>query len=230
MERFKRFLICPLLAVMVMLSGCLYDSEKLAAKNRADLEERKAIVTDHMETCLNEKYAEVLGKDVSDKLFKVYDLSKGQNQAWFNRGEYPAKATCRLDEYDGEFRVEIYMESNIKSFGTFKDSFYGILYGDEVKEELEELLLEYPVTDIDIYYLPNEKIVTEEAELRENLYVFGKCSFSTPEELDTICELVDKLNERGYYHRIAISDETRSRARSSNNSTSEEIREFFERD
>ena len=107
MERFKRFLICPLLAVMVMLSGCLYDSEKLEAKNRADLEERKTIVTDHMENCLNEKYAEVLGKDVSDKLFKVYDLSKGQNQAWFNRGEYPAKATCRLDEYDGEFRVEI---------------------------------------------------------------------------------------------------------------------------
>ena len=50
------------------------------------------------------------------------------------------------------------------------------------------------------------------------------------EELDTICELVDKLNEFGYFHRIAISDETRSRARSSNNSTSEEIREFFERE
>ena len=230
MERFKRFLIFPLLAVMLMLSGCFYDPDKLEAKNRAELEERKKTVTDYMETCLNEKYADVLGEDPSKKLFDVYDLSKGQNQAWFNRGTYPAKAKCRLDEYEVEFSVEIYMESNIKSFGTFKDSFYGILYGEEVKQDLEELVLEYSLTDIDIYYLPNEKIVTEEAELRENLYVFGKYSFSTPEELDTICELIDKLNELGYVHRIAISDETKSRGRSSNNSTSEEIREFFERD
>ena len=230
MDRFKRFLICPLLAVIIMLSGCLYDSGALESKNQAELEEKKAIVTDYMKKCLNEKYAGVLGKDLTDDLFEVYDLSKGQNQAWFNRGTYPAKAKCRLDEYEVEFSVEIYMERNMKSFGTFKDSFFGILYGDEVKQDLEDLVLEYPVTDTQIYYLPNEKIVTEEAELRENLYVFGKYSFSTPEELDTICELIDKLNELGYVHRISISDETKSRGRSSNNSTSEEIREFFERD
>ena len=61
-----------MLAVMVLLSGCLYDSEKLAAKNKAELDEKKALVTDQMEKCLNDKYADVLGKDPSDDLFDVY--------------------------------------------------------------------------------------------------------------------------------------------------------------
>ena len=98
MDRFKRFLVCPLLAVTVALSGCLYDSEKLAERNKAELEEKKAKVTEQMEACLNEKYADVLGMDPSDDLFEVYDLNKGSNQAWFNRGTYPAKAECSLDE------------------------------------------------------------------------------------------------------------------------------------
>ena len=231
MDRFKRFLICPLLAVMIMLSGCLYDSGALESKNQAELEEKKAIVTDYMEKCLNEKYAGVLGKDPTDDLFEVYDLSKGQNQAWFNRGTYPAKARCTLDEYSEEFSVEIYMERNMKSFGIFKDSFFGILYGDEVKQDLEDLVLEYPVTDTQIYYLPNEEIVTDEYELRENLYIFGRYDFSTPEELDTLCEFIDKLNELGYQHRIAIKDTSdSSRSMAGNNKTSDEIREFFEND
>lgn len=230
MELIKRFLACPLMAVTFMLSGCLYDSEKLEAKNKADLEERKKTVTDYMETCLNEKYADVLGKDPSEKLFEVYDLSKGQNQAWFNEGTYPAKARCILDEYDEEFSVEIRLERNIKSYGTFKDSFYGILYGEEVKESLEELVLEYPVAETQIYYLPNEKIVEEESELRKNLYIFGKYNFSTSEELDTLCEFIDKLNELGYDHRLAIRDDSKtSLAMSEHNDTSDEIREFFDR-
>ena len=98
MKRFMKTLICPMLAVMVLLSGCLYDSEKLAAKNKAELDEKKALVTDQMEKCLNDKYADVLGKDPSDDLFDVYDLNKGQNQAWFNRGTYPAKDKCSLDD------------------------------------------------------------------------------------------------------------------------------------
>ena len=230
MERFRKILIYPLLAAMVLLSGCFYDSEKLAAKNKAELDEKKALVTDQMEKCLNEKYAGILGTDPSDDLFDVYDLNKGQNQAWFNRGRYPAKAKCSLDEYSGEFSVEIYMESNIKSFGAFKDSFYGILYGDEVKQSLEDLVLEYPVTDTQIYYLPSEEIVKEESELRKNLYIFGKYDFSTPEELDRVCEFIDKLDERGYQHRIAIKDlSDNSRSIAGNNKTSEEIREFFEK-
>ena len=230
MERFRKILIYPLLAAMVLLSGCFYDSEKLAAKNKAELDEKKALVTDQMEKCLNEKYAGILGTDPSDDLFDVYDLNKGQNQAWFNRGTYPAKAKCSLDEYSGEFSVEIYMESNIKSFGAFKDSFYGILYGDEVKQSLEDLVLEYPVTDTQIYYLPSEEIVKEESELRKNLYIFGKYDFSTPEELDRVCEFIDKLNELGYQHRIAIKDlSDNSRSMAGNNKTSEEIREFFEK-
>lgn len=230
MERFKNILICPLLAVMVLLSGCFYDSEKLAAKNKAELDEKKALVTGQMEKCLNDKYADVLGNDPSDDLFDVYDLSKGGNQAWFNRGTYPAKAKCSLDEYSGEFSVEIYMESNIKSFGAFKDSFYGILYGDEVKQSLEDLVLEYPVTDTQIYYLPSEEIVKEESELRKNLYIFGKYDFSTPEELDRVCEFIDKLNELGYQHKIAIKDlSDNSRSMAGNNKTSAEIREFFEK-
>ena len=231
MDRLRRFLVCPLLAITIVLSGCIFDSEKLAAQNKAELEEKKAFVTNQMEICLNEKYAEILGKDPSDDLFEVYDLDKGQNQAWFNRGTYPAKARCLLDEYAGEFSVEIYMESNIKSFGTFKDSFCGILYGDEVKQSLEDLVLEYPVTETDIHYLPCEEIVTEESELRETLYIFGKYDFSTPEELDTLCEFVDKLNELGYHHRIAITDtSTSKRSIAGNNNTSDEIREFFESD
>ena len=230
MERFRKILIYPLLAAMVLLSGCFYDSEKLAAKNKAELDEKKALVTDQMEKCLNEKYAGVLGTDPSDDMFDVYDLSKGQNQAWFNRGTYPAKAKCSLDEYSGEFSVEIYMESNIKSFGAFKDSFYGILYGDEVKQSLEDLVLEYPVTDTQIYYLPSEEIVKEETELRKNLYIFGSYNFSTPEELDRVCEFVDRLNELGYQHRIAIKDLSgNNRSMAGNNKTSEEIREFFEK-
>ena len=230
MERFRKILIYPLLAAMVLLSGCFYDSEKLAAKNKAELDEKKALVTDQMEKCLNEKYAGILGTDPSDDLFDVYDLNKGQNQAWFNRGTYPAKAKCSLDEYSGEFSVEIYMESNIKSFGAFKDSFYGILYGDEVKQSLEDLVLEYPVTDTQIYYLPSEEIVKEESELRKNLYIFGKYDFSTPEELDRVCEFIDKLNELGYQHKIAIKDlSDNSRSMAGNNKTSEEIREFFEK-
>ena len=230
MERFRKILIYPLLAAMVLLSGCLYDSEKLAAKNKAELDEKKALVTDQMEKCLNEKYAGILGTDPSDDLFDVYDLNKGQNQAWFNRGRYPAKAKCSLDEYSGEFSVEIYMESNIKSFGAFKDSFYGILYGDEVKQSLEDLVLEYPVTDTQIYYLPSEEIVKEESELRKNLYIFGKYDFSTPEELDRVCEFIDKLNELGYQHKIAIKDlSDNSRSMAGNNKTSAEIREFFEK-
>lgn len=230
MERFRKILIYPLLAAMVLLSGCFYDSEKLAAKNKAELDEKKALVTDQMEKCLNEKYAGVLGTDPSDDLFDVYDLSKGQNQAWFNRGTYPAKAKCSLDEYSGEFSVEIYMESNIKSFGAFKDSFYGILYGDEVKQSLEDLVLEYPVTDTQIYYLPSEEIVKEETELRKNLYIFGSYNFSTPEELDRVCEFIDRLNELGYQHRIAIKDLSgNNRSMAGNNKTSEEIREFFEK-
>ena len=87
------------------------------------------------------------------------------------------------------------------------------------------------VTETDIHYLPCEEIVTEESELRETLYIFGQYDFSTPEELDTLCEFVDKLNELGYQHRIAITDtSTSKRSIAGNNNTSDEIREFFESD
>ena len=229
MDRIKRFLLCPVLMIAVVLSGCFYDSKKLAAKNKAELEERKAVVTDYMENCLNEKYAEVLGKSSSEELFKVYDLSKGQNQAWFNRGTYPAKARCVLDGYEDEFDVEVYMESNIKSFGTFKDSFYAVLYGEDVRQELEDLVAGYPLSEINIYYLPNEEIVKEESELRKNLYIFGTYHVSSDEELDELCELIDILNEAGYVHRIAFYDDiTGNRSRSSNNITSDEVRRYFE--
>ena len=225
MNRLKRFLFCPVLAAAVLLSGC----NGLAEKNKADLEEQKAVVTDYMETCLNEKYADVLGGSSSDELFEVYDLSKGGNQAWFNRGTYPAKARCVLDGYDVEFDVEVYMESNIKSFGEFKDTFYGILYGEEVKRSLEDLASEYPLTDIDIHYLPSEDLVTEESELRQNLYIYGVYRVASDEELEELCEFIDKLNEAGYEHRIRICDDiTGNRAMGQNNITSDEVRDYFE--
>ena len=54
MERIKRILICPVLAVMVMLSGCAEYQQTLESKNKADLDAQKEQVTDYMETCLNE--------------------------------------------------------------------------------------------------------------------------------------------------------------------------------
>ena len=47
--------------------------------------------------------------------------------------------------------------------------------------------------------------------------------------MNTLCEFVDKLNELGYDHRIAITDNSKSCALSEHNETSEEIREFFDR-
>ena len=153
MKRINRFLICPVLALAVTLTGCAEYSEKLAAQNAAELEEKKAVVTDYMTECLNEKYADALGYDSSDDLFEVYDLSKGGNQAWFNKGTYPAKARCTVDGYTDEFDADVHMQARIKSFDEFKDNFYGILYGEDVKMELEDLVAEYPLTNVDIHYL-----------------------------------------------------------------------------
>lgn len=229
MDRMKRFLLCPVLALTLVLSGCFYDPDKLAAKNEAELKERKAVVTDYMETCLNEKYADVLGESSSDELFEVYDLSKGQNQAWFNRGTYPAKARCVLDGYSGEFDAEVYMQANIKSFGAFKDTFYGLLYGEEVKQSLEDLASGYPLSKIDIHYLPSEDLVKEESELRKNLYIFGEYRVASDEELEELCGFIDILNELGYVHRIHICDDiTGHRSMGVNNITSDEVRSYFE--
>lgn len=41
MKRINRFLICPVLALAVTLTGCAEYSEKLAAQNAAELEEKK---------------------------------------------------------------------------------------------------------------------------------------------------------------------------------------------
>ncbi|WP_034450981.1 hypothetical protein [Butyrivibrio sp. AE2032] len=229
MEIAKRSMLCPVLILAVMLSGCFYDPDKLEAKNKAELEEKKAVVTEYMETCLNDKYADVLGGSSSDELFEVYDLSKGQNQAWFNRGTYPAKARCVLDGYDVEFDTEVYMESRIKSFGAFKDTFYAVLYGEEVKQSLEDMVSEYPLSDIDIHYLPSEDIVSEESELRKNLYVYGEFRVASDDELEELCGFIDKLNELGYVHRINICDDiTGHRSMGKNNITSDEVRDFFE--
>lgn len=228
-DRLKRFCVCPLLAIAVMLSGCLYDHEKLAAKNKAELDAKKAKVTEHLEECLSEKYAEVLGKNPSEKLFEVYNLSKGQNQAWFNRGDYPAKAKCTLEEYSEEFDAEIYVEVNAKGFGDFKDSFYGILFGSEVMRSFKEMVSEYPVTDANIYYKPNEGIVKEEAELKKNLCIIAKYDpVESPEDVEKLCEFIDKLNEMGCNHAIVITDgTTNSRSMRPWNISSSEIRDYF---
>ena len=228
MKRINRFLICPVLALAVTLTGCAEYSEKLAAQNAAEFEEKKAIVTDYMTECLNEKYADALGYDSSDDLFEVYDLSKGGNQAWFNKGMYPAKARCTVDGYTDEFDADVHMQARIKSFDEFKDNFYGILYGEDVKQELEDLVYEYPLTDVDIHYLTSEDVIKEESELRQNLYVFGKYSVDSEEEVERLCELVDTLNAYGYVHHISIkNDITGKGSMSSKNTTSDEIRAYF---
>ena len=218
MKNYTRPIIYFVFALLLTLNACGLNTEKLEEHNRQALEEKKEAVMEQMEIRLRHKY---------DKEFDVYDLGKGSGAAWFSYCYHPAKAICLSDDDSVEFKVEI--ETDGKKHGGFKDNYYGYLYGEKVKESLEKQVEGYPLTDIDIAYEPIEEIVREESDLRKNLRIYGEYHVKTPEEIDTLCEMVDELNRQGYLHRVAIYDDRTERPHAMVEylSSSKEIREFF---
>ena len=228
MIKMKRTIAAFVLLSIFMLTACTYDPEKLEEENRREHEAECKKVTDEMELRLSEKYSDVLGNDPDEIVFKAYDLSKGGHQAWFMGGFYPATAVYVNN--DEEFTVQMEVPPNVEDFGEMEDSFYGVLYGEDVKEELYELVASYGVEDINIYYEPCKDILTEEKDLREHLTVFGKYSMESYDELDIVCELTDELNDFGCNTRVSVNAyDLCNRSTGIGNMTSDEVREFFEK-
>lgn len=206
----KKILGCLFLAFTLTLSACMSAEETI--------EERKDLVMEKMEDRLAEKY-----EDEVDGDFSVYDIEKGGNQAWFNYGFYPAKA-----EYDGdEFKVSMKTDGR-KRFDTFEDNYYGILYGEDVKEELEELLSYYSLYDVEIEYLLSEDKLTDEDDLKEHLIIYADFDVYDEDDLDAICELIDELDEEGYQRWIKVHDQDTGKHISTRNRDSDDVRDFFE--
>ena len=131
----KKLCICLSLALILCLAACAYDPVKLEEQNQREHEERCERVMSEMEIRLSEKYSDILGNDPDDVVFDVYDISKGGHKAWFQSGFYPAKAVNK--DNDEEFTVQMEVPPNVEDFGEMEDSFYGVLYGEDVKEELK---------------------------------------------------------------------------------------------
>ena len=162
-----------------------------------------------------------------DQPFDVYDLSKGGNKAWFQYGVYPAKAVSHmLEDESEEFDVQI--ETNGERFGPMEDNYYGILYGEKAMEEISGMLEEYPIEEVRLEYLPAEDIPREDSELKKHLRVWGKYHVNEPDEVDVLCEMIDKLNSEGCWHRVTIYNHLKGSAqRGSDNCSSKEIRDYF---
>ena len=225
----KKISICLLLAFTFCLTACSYDSAKLEEKHRIEHEEMCERVMNEMEIRLSEKYSGILGNDPDDVVFDVYDISKGGHKAWFQSGFYPAKAVNK--DYDEEFTVQIDITvPNAKGFGDMEDSFYGVLYGKEVKDELYYLAESYGVEDVNIYYEPCKDILTDQKDLREHLTIFGNYKLESYDDIDIVCKLANELNEFGCNNRISADGrDIGEGAAGIDGKTSEEIREFFEK-
>jgi hypothetical protein len=220
----KKYLIFFILIISFAFISCSYDSAALEEKNRQERDEKREHIMEQMELRLKSKYA--MGS-FDEQPFDVYDLSKGQNKAWFQYGLYPAKAVSyMLEEESEEFQVQI--ETDGKKFGTFEDNYYGILYGEKVREELSDMLAQYPLEDVEITYQPCEDIPREDSDLKKHIMVWGKIHVSEPNEIDILCELADKLNSMGCQHRIHIYNDIKGdSAMGRNNISSKEIRDYF---
>lgn len=223
----KKLYILLLFAAVYCLAACSYDPEKLEEKNRKEHEEQCEMVMKEMECRLSEKYSDILGNDPDDIVFDVYDLTKGSHQAWFLSGFHPAKAVYK--ENDEEFTVQLEVEANATRLGEMEDSFYGVLYGEDVKNELYNLLETYGVEDINIYYEPCKDILKDDEDLREHLTVFGTYKLDSYNKLDDVCELADKLNDFGCNNRVSADGYDLCKKKTGiGNKTSDEIRDFFE--
>ena len=181
-----------------------------------------------MEIRLSEKYSDILGTNPDNVVFDVYDISKGGHKAWFQSGFYPAKAVNK--DNDEEFTVQIEITiPNAKGFGDMEDSFYGVLYGKDLKEKLYNLAESYGVEDINIYYEPCKDILTDEEDLREHLTIFGKYKMESHDDIDIVCELASELNDFGCNNRISADGRDIGEGSTGiGGKTSDEIREFFE--
>ena len=223
----KKLCVCLLLTVILGLAACSYDPAKLEEKNRREHEEMCERVMSEMENRLSEKYSDILGNNPDDVVFDVYDISKGGHKAWFQSGFYPAKAV--YEDNDEEFTVQIEISiPNAKGFGDMEDSFYGVLYGKDVKGELYNLAESYGVEGINIYYEPCKDILTDEEDLREQLTIFGKYKLKSYDDLDIVCELADKLNDFGCNNRISADGcDIGEGSTGISGMTSDEIRGFF---
>ena len=198
----KKVCVYILLTVIFGLTACAYDSAKLEEKNRREHEETCERVMSEMEIRLSEKYSDILGTNPDNVVFDVYDISKGGHKAWFQSGFYPAKAVNK--DNDEEFTVQIEITiPNAKGFGDMEDSFYGVLYGKDLKEKLYNLAESYGVEDINIYYEPCKDILTDEDDLREHLTIFGKYKLESYDDIDIVCELANELNDFGCNNRIS---------------------------
>ena len=224
----KKLSLLLVFAVFFCLTACAYNSEELEEKNRKEHEERCEKVMNEMESRLSNKYSDILGNDPDDIVFDVYDLSKGPHQAWFLSGFHPAKAVYK--DNDEEFTVQLEVESNATKFGEMEDSFYGVLYGEDVKNELYNLVESYGVEDINIYYEPCTDILTDDADLREHLTVFGTYKLDSYDKLDEVCELADKLNDFGCNNRVSADGyDLCKKSTGLGDMSSDEIRKFFEK-
>ena len=57
----------------------------------------------------------------------------------------------------------------------------------------------------------------------------GSFSVTEPDEIDVVCELIDKLNIEGYQHRITIRNDIKGdSSMGKTNISSAEVRHFFE--
>ena len=223
----KKVCIYILLTVIFGLTACTYDSAKLEEKNWREHEETCERVMSEMEIRLSEKYSDILGTNPDNVVFDVYDISKGGHKAWFQSGFYPAKAVNK--DNDEEFTVQIEITiPNAKGFGDMEDSFYGVLYGKDLKEKLYNLTESYGVEDINIYYEPCKDILTEEKDLREHLTIFGKYKLESYDDIDIVCELANELNDFGCNNRISADGRDIGEGSTGiGGKTSGEIREFF---
>ncbi|MBE5845836.1 MAG: hypothetical protein E7302_17050 [Butyrivibrio sp.] len=225
----KKISICLVLAFIFCLNACSYDFAELEEKHRIEHEEMCDRVMNEMEIRLSEKYSGILGNDPDEVVFDVYDISKGGHKAWFQSGFYPAKAVNK--DNDEEFTVQIDITiPNAKGFGDMEDSFYGVLYGKDVKDELYDLVESYGVEDVNIYYEPCKDILTDQKDLREHLTVFGNYKLESYDDIDIVCELANELNEFGCNNRISADGrDIGEGAEGIAGKTSDEIREFFEK-
>ena len=225
----KKISICLVLAFIFCLNACSYDFAELEEKHRIEHEEMCDRVMNEMEIRLSEKYSGILGNDPDEVVFDVYDISKGGHKAWFQSGFYPAKAVNK--DNDEEFTVQIDITiPNAKGFGDMEDSFYGVLYGKDVKDELYDLVESYGVEDVNIYYEPCKDILTDQKDLREHLTVFGNYKLESYDDIDIVCELANELNEFGCNNRISADGrDIGEGAEGISGKTSDEIREFFEK-
>ena len=225
----KKLCLFLSLAVVLGLTACSYDPAKLEEENRKEHEEMCERVMSEMENRLSEKYSDILGSDPDEVVFDVYDVSKGGHKAWFQSGFYPAKAV--YEGNDEEFTAQIDItKPNAEGFGDMEDSFYGILYGNDVKDELYDLADSYGIENINIYYEPCKDILTDEEDLREHLTIFGKYKLESYDDLDIVCELANDLNDFGCNNRISADGRDIGEGSTGiGGMTSDEIRGFFEK-